>query len=339
MAPIRSVLSSRAVVVGLAALGCIVFLMSTIDQSKYNMSNYTRYGIGRSGIQWDDAKNPAPGLGPGLTVYPGRRPRTIQHILEKAETYYQRIVQQRAKWLRDFHYGTPQFDPWHILMYWWWYFPASFTCPHDIQRVGPLSDGGKWICGMSLYEEAPRAKCVIYSFGVNRETRFEGEMLDRTDCEIWAYDASVDKMGPETDGRPKVHFKPYFIGKEDKVDERGKQWRTLRSLMNENGHDWIDILKIDIEGSEYPTFDAIMDDFGEVLPFSQLQLELHVPQNIIDFPNFLKWWERLESKGIRPWWTELNLNPTYSGQRAWASEYCFINTRGGAKNLLIQNYE
>jgi len=72
----------------------------------------------------------------------------------------------------------------------------SFVCPHDIQRVGPLSDGGKWICGMSLYEEQPRAKCVIYSFGVNYETRFEGEMLERTDCEIFAYDASVTAMGP-----------------------------------------------------------------------------------------------------------------------------------------------
>lgn len=81
-------------------------------------------------------------------------------------------------------------------MYWWWYFPASFVCPHDIQRVGPLADGGKWICGMSLYEEKPRSKCVLYSFGVNHETRFEGEMLDRTDCEIWAYDASVSEMGP-----------------------------------------------------------------------------------------------------------------------------------------------
>lgn len=108
--------------------------------------------------------------------------------------------------------------------------------------------------------------------------------------------------------------------------------------MKENGHDWIDILKVDIEGSEYDTFNAIMDDFGDVLPFSQLQMELHVRNNMVSFPDFLNWWERLESKGVYPWWTEINLNPTYSGERAWASEYCFLNTRGGAKNLLIQNY-
>ncbi|CAO3564100.1 unnamed protein product [Mortierella alpina] len=115
---------------------------------------------------------------------------------------------------------------------------------------------------MSLYEEKPRSKCVIYSFGVDYETRFEGEMLDRAECEIWAYDASVKvkRMGPETHGRPGAYFKPYFIGDKNYVDKRGVQWRTLRFLMKENGHDWIDILKVDIEGSEYPTFSAMMDD-------------------------------------------------------------------------------
>lgn len=81
-------------------------------------------------------------------------------------------------------------------MYWWTYFPAAFNCPHEIQRVGPIIDGGKWICGMNLYEEQPRAKCVLYSFGLSFQTDFEREMLERTDCEIFAYDASVTGMGP-----------------------------------------------------------------------------------------------------------------------------------------------
>ncbi|KAF9355757.1 hypothetical protein BGX26_006196, partial [Mortierella sp. AD094] len=278
----------------------------------------------RDNIVWEDSLIKTTGSNPKpLAEYPGRKPRTIQSFIEKSEGYYNRIVKQRHELLEHYGFGKPN----------------SFNCPHEIQRVGPLSDGGKWICGMNLYEEHPRAKCVLYSFGVNHETRFEGEMLERTDCEIFAYDASVTAMGPEAQG-PRAHFKPYFVGKEDKRDEKGKEWRTLRTLMKENGHEWIDILKVDIEGSEYPTFDAIMDDFGDVLPFSQLQIELHVRQDFVDFPRFLKWWERLESKGVYPWWTEINISPTYSGQRAWASEYCFINTRDSGKNqnLLIQNY-
>ncbi|KAG0203583.1 hypothetical protein BGX28_004186 [Mortierella sp. GBA30] len=351
MAPLRALLASRAVIAGLAALGCLGLFISTLDNaSRPNLSwgnnqnqvhnnavaQNTQCTNNNNAILWDDAANPARDLGKPLTEYPGRKPRTVQHMIEKAKGYYNRIVNQRHELLVQNHFGTDKFDPWFVLMYYWWYFPASFMCPHDIQRVGPLSDGGKWICGMSLYEERPRAKCVIYSFGVNYETRFEGEMLARTDCEIFAYDASVTSMGPEATG-PRSHFKPYYIGRENKVDGEGKTWKTLKTLMQENGHDWIDILKVDIEGSEYQTFDAIMDDF-DVLPFSQLQMELHVRDDMVKFADFLKWWERLESKGVYPWWTELNLNPIYSGQRAWASEYCFLNTRGGAKNLLIQNY-
>ncbi|KAG0313558.1 hypothetical protein BGZ99_008749 [Dissophora globulifera] len=355
MAPLRALLASRAVIAGLATLTCLGLFISTLDNARqpidwvrnngYNnnnnnnngLSNNVNHGQAAEVIHWDDAISPSSNLGRPLTAYPGRKPRTVQHLLEKAQGYYQRIIKQRHELLQQYHYGTPQFDPWHVLMYYWWYFPASFVCPHDIQRVGPLSDGGKWICGMSLYEEKPRAKCVIYSFGVNYETRFEGEMLDRTDCEIWAYDASVAAMGPEATS-DRSHFKPYFIGREDHVDAQGKTWKTLKTLMKENGHDWIDILKVDIEGSEFETFDAIMDDF-DVLPFSQLQMELHVREDMVAFSTFLKWWERLEGKGVYPWWTEINLNPTYSGQRAWASEYCFLNTRGGSKNLLIHNYE
>ncbi|KAG0274081.1 hypothetical protein BGZ96_004536 [Linnemannia gamsii] len=349
MAPIRSLLASRAVLAGLAALGCLGLLISTLDSDTRNNLSW-KYNNGESAnrntvnpennqmkTEWEDAATPSSALGKTLSEYPGRKPRTVQAMIEKAEGYYERIVRQRHVNLKAGGFGTPQFDPWHVLMYYWWYFPASFVCPHDIQRVGPLSDGGKWICGMSLYEEKPRAKCVIYSFGVNYETRFEGEMLERTDCEIFAYDASVAAMGPEATG-PRSTFHPYFVGRTNHVDAQGKQWKTLKTLMAENGHDWIDILKVDIEGSEYETFDAIMDDFGEVLPFSQLQMELHVREDMISFPDFLKWWERLENKGVYPWWTELNLNPTFSGQKDWASEYCFLNTRGGAKNLLIQNY-
>ncbi|KAG0004905.1 hypothetical protein BGZ80_003845 [Entomortierella chlamydospora] len=345
MPPLRQLLASRAVIAALVAFGCLGLFVSTLDSASRPEWVKNRTGgngdVGHSkepsaSIQWDDASIPSPGLGKSLGVYPGRKPQTVQRIIEKAQRHYERIVRQRHEMLKEFKYDTPQFDPWHPLAYYWWYFPASFACPHEIQRVGPLNDGGKWLCGMSLYEEEPRAKCVIYSFGVNHETRFEGEMLDRTNCEIFAYDASVTEMGVEAQG-PRSHFKPYYIGKTDHVDAEGKVWKTLKTLMAENGHDWIDILKVDIEGNEYQTFDAIMDDF-DVLPFSQLQMELHVRQDMITFPNFLKWWERLESKGVYPWWTELNLNPTYWGDRDWASEYCFLNTRGGAKNLLIQNY-
>ncbi|KAG0308190.1 hypothetical protein BGZ98_008698 [Dissophora globulifera] len=335
MAPIRSILASRAVTTGLTLVVCFSLFLITLNFS-YQHSDYRdRQQEVQDTI---DVKLKSHGVDREL-AFVGRSGRNTRQILDRAEQYYQRILKQRAQWLQELGHGESNFNPWDY-MFWWWYFPASFNCPFDIQRVGPLSDGGKWICGMSLYEEAPRPKCVIYSFGVNYETRFEGEMLDRTECEIWAYDASVKSMGPETHGRPGAYFRPYFVGDRDYVDAQGIQWKTLRTLMRENGHDWIDILKVDIEGAEYPTFNAIMDDFGEVLPFSQLQIEIHVDKKSIAFDQFLTWWQRLESKGLRPFWTEVNLHTAINFKTPWASEYSFINTKGPAsKNLLLRDFE
>lgn len=36
-----------------------------------------------------------------------------------------------------------------------------------------MGDGGKWVCGMSVYENLPAdTPCVIYSFGVKDDSSF-----------------------------------------------------------------------------------------------------------------------------------------------------------------------
>ncbi|KAG0194982.1 hypothetical protein BGX28_002682, partial [Mortierella sp. GBA30] len=86
-------------------------------------------------------------------------------------------------------------------------------------------------------------------------------------------------------GNPRMHFQKVFIGAEDKIDESGNTWKSLRTIMKEYGHEWIDLLKIDIEGYEYKTMDALMDSF-DILPFSQLQIEFHLGG--ITFDDFKK---------------------------------------------------
>jgi Methyltransferase domain len=47
-----------------------------------------------------------------------------------------------------------------------------------MERIGRMGDGGKWVCGMSLYEAIPPQRpCIIYSFGVQFESSF-GELRD-----------------------------------------------------------------------------------------------------------------------------------------------------------------
>ena len=42
---------------------------------------------------------------------------------------------------------------------------------------------------------AKKPDCVVYSFGINGESSFEAEVLDRTECQLWGYDFSVSDVG------------------------------------------------------------------------------------------------------------------------------------------------
>ena len=89
--------------------------------------------------------------------------------------------------------------------------------------------------------------------------------------------------------------------------------------METNGHTFIDVLKIDIEGAEFDSFSKFVDDWTTVdavtgrnhtiLPVGQLQLEIHAREwsGFGDFLHFNQWWEKLEAAGLRPFWTEANL--------------------------------
>lgn len=94
--------------------------------------------------------------------------------------------------------------------------------------------------------------------------------------------------------------------------------------MDINGHKFINILKIDIEGAEFDSLEKFVDDVVKkqaavdgargpedvVLPIGQIQIEIHAqPGNggHENFAPFKAWWEKLESVGLRPFWTEPNL--------------------------------
>ncbi|PQE15215.1 major facilitator superfamily domain-containing 5 protein [Rutstroemia sp. NJR-2017a WRK4] len=241
----------------------------------------------------------------------------------------------------------------------WDFFPATYTCPHDIQRVGRLGDGGKWVCGMSLYEskaasasavptlapddgKAASNEIIIYSFGVNDESTFEDEMLARIPtAQIYAYDFSVDKFGPQLSraSASRAHFFKFGLGATDNKKD-GIPFYTLQTLMEKNNHSYMDILKIDIEGGEYMALDSFMDAWEKegVLPIGQVMIELHlVADEVVHFERFAKWWERLEGFGMRPAWFEPNLvGVTISEGKAdpRCVEYVWVNARDQKSVLL-----
>ncbi|KAF9206185.1 hypothetical protein BGZ59_011803 [Podila verticillata] len=271
---------------------------------------------------------------------------TIKDRLIRSELQHQRHVAQRGIFLEQSGFGSWGFNVWPTdkdSLNWWGYFPPSFNCPHDLQRVGRYNDGGKWMCGMSVLENLdPSKKCVIYSMGVYDDSSWEAEMMDRTHCEVWAFDGSVEDVAGDAKGNPKMHFSKVFIGNEDRVDAEGSVWKTLPTIMKENGHEWIDVLKADIEGYEYQTLDGLMDAYqGSHLPFSQLQVELHLASgpnmtpDVKGFTKFKRWFERLEKMHMRPFMSELSLvaHLLTPSEGFICSEYSFINIAGNHRLL------
>lgn len=202
---------------------------------------------------------------------------------------------------------------WYTL---WDLFPATYTCPWDMQRIGRLGDGGKWICGMSKYaaHHSPGRPLRLYSFGVGSDSSFEGQFLNESSrAEVWGFDYSVPMWGQGLEGRAansdRMHFAKVGIASHDYYDDTIKaQLFSIGSIMDKLGHDYVDLIKMDIEGDEFPVLDSFLKEFkGKELPVGQLVIEIHVPEEGLTISQFANWWERLEGSGMRPVWSEANL--------------------------------
>lgn len=181
------------------------------------------------------------------------------------------------------------------------------------------------------------------------DTITEDETLSRTSCEIWAYDFSVVDFGKQlsTANRDKAHFTQAGIAGHTDPTRTPPYW-SIQDLMKHNGHDYIDILKIDIEFAEFAALTSLSAAFPNRFPIGQLLVEIHLfgeknkntdtamftdagfsatPHGITS-GEFLKWWEMLENRGMRPAWTEPNLLYTtlqIENMQPRLAEYSFIN--------------
>ncbi|KAJ3821038.1 methyltransferase domain-containing protein [Lentinula raphanica] len=264
----------------------------------------------------------------------------VAYRMAQAEALYQKTILDRTGLISrygphpsDIDMFPPNKSPWPAYTV-WDYFPASFNCPYEVRRVGSLSDGGKWVCGLSRLVD--KKDCVIYSVGINHESSFEADLLVNTNyCKVWGYDASVKgfaKQIPYTE-RYRTTFHRYALGHVDRPASGSESvMYTLKTLMQMNGHQHIDILKVDLEGWEFDAITNMIKSFVTQdlpLPFGQLLLEIHVWDK--NFEYLLKWWEGLEEAGLRPFWNAPNLvYVNYAGSRKpELAEYSFLNIKDG----------
>ncbi|KAJ7088552.1 methyltransferase domain-containing protein [Mycena crocata] len=272
----------------------------------------------------------------------------LSRTLEGSEVRYQDAVRKRTRAIAKLGGGRPVIPyPGRDLANYtlWDFYQPAFSCPFSVSRVGTMGDGGKWVCGFERALSQP--DCVVYSMGVERQSSFEQAVLHQSDrCQAYGFDFSVAKWGPELladhEVRSRAHFFPYKIGAVDNHAASPPQY-SLRGIMKELGHTFIDIWKIDIEGSEYATLAEVIQSFqGQPLPFGQMQIEIHIPYakgsgaTPTTIAAFDKWWSMLEDAGLRPFWTELNLlDVNFHRRGPFVAEWSFINIRG--KHALLDD--
>ena len=146
------------------------------------------------------------------------------------------------------------------------HFPVMDVASPGLQyvRVGRPNDGG-----YIMVDDFADTK-VIYSCGICDDVSWDLDMVARCGADVFMYDHTIDAL-PEK--HPKFHY--FKTGITGVYDPSHPELDSLPRLIEKNGHtdDWNIVLKMDIEGSEYPVFGEI--DYDTMKRFSQIVLEIH----------------------------------------------------------------
>ncbi|KAF7374399.1 Methyltranfer-dom domain-containing protein [Mycena sanguinolenta] len=261
----------------------------------------------------------------------------LVRTLEGNEERYQRMRVARDVYIdKNGGMDLPAFPtPGGLYYVLWDFFYPAYPCMFPTYRVGLIADGGehsylsarpriqlahkgKWVCGLERVLRS-RSKPIVYSLNHHTPSfsSFELDMLSRSpECHIYGFDANTthdaslkwpwgetEVIDPKWKSR--VHFNHFAV-----ADLKAMKYRSLQSVMRSFGHDWIDILKMDLEGSEFATLvSMIADSQDDALPFGQLLLEVHVgwSQDMNTVGHFSQWFNRLERAGLRPFYFEVSM--------------------------------
>ena len=154
------------------------------------------------------------------------------------------------------------------------------------------SNYGAW----SIYPKGLTENSIIYSFGIGEDINFELSLFKKYGCKIYCFDPTPKSINYiKNQNLPtEILFYKYGISNKDGLEKfymplneknvshslvhKGEvkfievEMKRLKTIMNQNNHMGIDILKMDIEGAEYFVLEDIL---REKLNVKQILLEFH----------------------------------------------------------------
>ena len=189
-----------------------------------------------------------------------------------------------------------------------------------VVRIG--SDYGGW----TIDPTRLGPDSIVYAVGVGEDVTFDLGLIERIGCEVHAFDPTPIAVNwiARQDLPAGFHFHPIGLGAEDcealfqvppvdgfhsyslaadpKAEVRGTvecPIRRLTTIMHDLGHDRLDLLKMDIEGFEYPVVDDLVD--SGIRP-GQLLIEFHHKMYTHEAADTERAVTRLDSFGYDLFW-------------------------------------
>ena len=119
---------------------------------------------------------------------------------------------------------------------------------------------------------------MVYSIGSNGDSSFEQGMLRRASCQVHTFDPFIPEDIKEAVRRtPGVQFHDWGASHKTTRTDAGVHLKSIQDTMRELQHDWVDVLKVDIEGNEWDVLLGLLQDSGPGIHATQLLIELHFP--------------------------------------------------------------
>ncbi len=142
-------------------------------------------------------------------------------------------------------------------------------------------------------------QAIVYSFGIGEDISFDKAIISNHGCKVYGFDPTPKSINyvKNNETPESFYFHPYGIGERTEmvtfhlpknkdhvsgsvydhklVDEHNSVEVLLKEfneIVSEMGHDHIDVLKMDIEGSEYVVMEGILKSG---IPIKQILVETH----------------------------------------------------------------
>jgi FkbM family methyltransferase len=172
---------------------------------------------------------------------------------------------------------------------------------HWVERHLPTEFHGSSYGGWAIPKNTLNQDSIVYSIGIGQDASFDLSLMDRYRLKVYAYDPtpkSIDWVDSNLN-RPDFIFRPIALSDNDGVlnfhepDPKAADQvsasvhrthkasssyevpcQSFDSMLGANGHNFCDVLKMDIEGAEYPVLEQLCVS-GAIDKVKLLLVEFH----------------------------------------------------------------